>query len=662
MSKAIEKKITNTQHPLALCMKLLQGMGASGQHVWELGKLYTERRKNPLNTRQRVEYLRKAIVSLRSKAEQSKDYEKRMDEPMYNQLPVDFRTFVESPHFLNKMSVLWPLVMEEGEEINSGKYAECVLTGGIGVAKSTLAIYTQAYQTYILSCMTNPHGVFDLDPSSEILIVFQSVNKNVATDVDYRRLRDMIAGSPYFATDFPFQKDRESEMRFPNRIAIKPVAGHDQGAIGQNVIGGILDEINFMAVVENSKQSSTGGTYDQATSNYNSIASRRQSRFMQLGQLPGMLCLVSSRNYPGQFTDKKEEEAKTNPNIYVYDKRLWDIRPERFSGETFRVFTGDPTRKPRVLTDADIFAAEDKHLVIDVPVEYLTQFNTDILNALREVAGVSTQAMHPFMINTDAIAAAFGHHKSVLSRTECDFKTTRVKVYPRRFVNLDCPRFAHIDPSLSRDSTGLAIGHVPRFIEVDRGDVMETLPVVQMDLTLEIIPPKGGEIEFSDIRRLLYRLREEGMPILWITSDSFQSSDNLQILKQQRFIVGQQSMDVSTDAYDVTRQVIYDGRLIAPDHYRAQHEMATLELNPENQKIDHPPQGSKDIADAMAGVIYGLTRRREVWAKHGVSMMAKPRKKSMDSMPPELARTYAQRLKDERSKQRLIERLTEHGL
>ncbi len=649
-----------TNHPLAVCLQLLKGMGASGQHVWELGKLYSTRRKNPLSQADRIAYLRRAIEFLRHKAQENADYREKVGDDMYAQLPVDFRTFVESPYFLNKMGVLWPKVMEEGEEINSGKYAECVLTGGIGVAKSTLAIYTQAYQTYILSCMENPHEVFDLDPSSEILIVFQSVNKNVATDVDYRRLRDMMEGSPYFMESFPFQKDRESEMRFPRRIGIKPVAGHDQGAIGQNVIGGILDEVNFMQVVENSKQSTTGGTYDQATSNYNSIASRRQSRFMQLGSLPGMLCLVSSRNYPGQFTDKKEEEAKTNPRIYVYDKRLWDIRPERFSGKTFPVFTGDATRKPRVMGENEIVADADKHLVMQIPVEYQHQFNTDILNALREVAGVSTQAMHPFMVNTEAIAMAFGHQKSVLSRDDCDFKTTRVKVYPKRFVNLDMPRFAHIDPSTSRDSTGLAVGHVPRFVEVDRGDVLELLPVVQMDFTLEIRPPKGGEIEYSNIRKLLYALRDAGLPILWVTSDTFQSTDNLQILKQQGFVVGNQSMDVTTDAYDTTKQVIYDGRLICPDHYKAQHELATLELDPEKLKIDHPPSGSKDVADAIAGVVYGLTRRREVWAKHGVSMRNVPKQKPASSTEPlpEKQMTYAEKLKHQRSQQRLLERLT----
>ncbi|MEY9790963.1 hypothetical protein [Sinorhizobium fredii] len=142
---------------------------------------------------------------------------------------------------------------------------------------------------------------------------------------------------------------------------------------------------------------------------------------MQMGTLPGMLCLVSSRNYPGQFTDKKEAEARTNPRIYVYDKRLWEIRPERFCGDKFRVFIGDETRKPRILDDDEIVALEEDRLVMAVPVEYRPTFEADLLPALRDVGGVSTQALHPFMMNTDAVAGCFGKVLSIASREDCDF-------------------------------------------------------------------------------------------------------------------------------------------------------------------------------------------------------------------------------------------------
>jgi len=589
-------------HPLTLALKILERLGRPGEYVWRNGKAIAD-------MDERLAYLRKAIDWLRVKGR----------ETIWRELPVDFKTFVESDDLLKKRNVLWPLVMVEGEDINSGKYVETVLTGGIGVAKSTLALYTQAYQVYTLACLADPHQLFDLDPSSEILIVFQSINKHLATDVDYKRFRDMCEGSPFFMERYPFNTDLSSQMLFPRRVIVKPVAGQDTAAIGQNVIGGILDEVNFMAVVEKSKQSKDGSVYDQAKQNYNSIARRRESRFMQLGALPGMLCLVSSRNYPGQLTDQKEAEARTNPRIRIYDKRLWEIRPQKFGPDRFKVFIGDTTRQPRILQDGDVVPAVDDHLVMEVPTEYLKSFEQDLLMSLRDIAGVATQALHPFIPNQVAVSKCFGAVKSIFSDTWCDFRDHRVLTFPKRIIAPDEPRYAHIDLSTSRDSTGVAIGWVERFVDISRADMVETLPVIRYDAILEVRPPRGGEILIENIRGMLYKLRDDmGLNIKWVSFDQFQSTDSMQVMHQMGFQVGRVSMDTTTDPYHCLKQALYDGRVVAPKHDKALHELITLELDVKKNRIDHPPNSSKDVSDAIAGVAWGLTMRREVWFNHGV--------------------------------------------
>lgn len=610
------------RHPLQVALALCEQLGESGRWVWQVAKQVEldaiaagEDPVAALEARQM--HVQRGLAHLRRMASHGPG--------RYRHLPVDPRTFVDHPELLNKRGILWPLVVPHLEAINDGEHTECVLTGGIGVAKTTLALYTQAYQLYLLSTMANPHRVFDLDPSSEILIVFQSISKNLAADVDYKRFRDMIGSSPYFMNRYPFNKDRESDLSFSNRVIVKPVAGHDQAAIGQNVIGGILDEVNFMAVVEKSKLSNDGGVYDQAMQNYNTIARRRESRFMLHGFLPGMLCLVSSRNYPGQFTDQKEREARTNKRIYIYDKRLWDVRPSRYTGERFRVFMGDDTRRPYLMAPYDRVQPGDENLVDEIPVEYRASFESDILAALRDIAGRSTLALHPFMMDTQSIAACFGTVPSIASEPTCDFVHSRVQIYPKRFINPRCPRFVHGDMGTTGDSFGLAIGHCPGFKAMQRGDEREMLPVIQFDLVLEIRPPKGGEIEFENVRRLLYKLRELGLPLKWATFDSYQSTDTIQLLRQHGFVTGLQSMDTDTKAYDVTKQAIYDKRVRAPEQPKAQEEFTRLERDPKTRKIDHPVRGSKDLSDAMAGVIYGLTMRRDTWRLHGVPLSNIPR-------------------------------------
>jgi hypothetical protein len=542
--------------------------------------------------------------------------------------PVSMETFVCSPDYLDKAAEIYPKVLEELIEINSGKYVEAVFTGGIGSAKTTAALYTTAYQLYLLSCLESPHKVYGLDPASEILFVFQSINAKVSK-ASFSRFKSMIETSPYFRKEFPFDPRIESKLVFPHRIEVVPVSGKETAAIGQNVMGGMIDELNYMEVVDKSKQSVDGTIYDQAVALYNSIARRRKSRFMQGGRMPGILCLVSSKRYPGQFTDLKEEEAKKDPTIYIYDYRVWEIKPEgSFTGEMFDVFIGDMSRKPRVLVAGDEVAYEDRPLVKSIPEEYRVDFDKDIVNALREIAGVSTLARFPFMIDVEKVSGAFGKHESIFSRDVVDFVDTGLEFYPERFWKPQLPRFVHIDLAISGDSAGFAVGCVPGFQRMQEEGYsstgMEMAPRFRIDGLLAIKPPRGGEILLWKIRDIVTKLREAGLNIRWVTFDQFQSKDSQQLLRQQGLLVGQQSVDITAGPYETLKNAFYTSRMAAPSHVLCQRELLSLERDPKKGTIDHPPTGSKDVSDALAGVVHGLTMRREVWNMFSVPVSAFP--------------------------------------
>lgn len=545
--------------------------------------------------------------------------------------PVPIEEFLESAEYLGKKGEIYPIVMEHLIEMNNGEYEEAVLTGGIGSAKTTMALLTNAYQLYKLSCHKDPHSYYGLDRSAEIVFVFQSLNATVARTVDYERFRSMIERSPYFAKKFPFNRNVTSELYLPNRIIVRPVSGQDTAAVGQNIIGGLLDEVNLMAIIESSKQNIDGGTYNQALALYNSIARRRQSRFMAGGKLPGMLCMVSSKRYPGQFTDQKELEAqrqiqeKGKSNIYVYDKRVWEIKPDAFSGGWFEVFVGDDSRRPRVVSPSYPAHPSEKPYIINVPVEYQQAFRDDIMNALREIAGVSTLAKYPFIPNVESIAKAFDTTDNILNLEEVDFSYDKLKIYPGRVQDLNQPRWVHLDLALTGDSAGFACGYVSGFKAVNRGaDHFEVLPEIVFDTVLRVRPPAGGEIDLSKIRQLIYRFVEIGIPVKWITVDSFQSADTLQILKAKGYMCGRTSMDLSIVPYTLTKAALADGRVFLPEHATLKKEFGSLEYDAKKGKVDHPPNGSKDCSDAVAGVVHGLTMRREIWIQHGVSLNSIP--------------------------------------
>ena len=545
----------------------------------------------------------------------------------YTHKPVDIETFLFDPYFMNTpTNERWPEVLSALKEINSGAYDQAILTGGIGVAKSTIALDTQAYQLYLLSCYRNPHSAFGLAATDEIIIVFQNINATLARMVDYDRFRARMERSHYFTNIFPFDRSIESELRFPSRIIVKPVSGEATATIGQNVIGGMIDEVNYMQIVGKSKQAKDGGEYDQAHTLYRSIVTRRKTRFLSSGRLPGILCVVSSRKYPGQFTDLLETEVKEElsrtgtTKTYIYDKRIWDLVGERYSKEKFGVFIGDESRKPRILEKGARLLESDPELVIHIPVDFREDFERDLMEALRELAGVATLARFPFIMEAERVSLAMGYgHRSLLSRQDVDFVDTHLKVLPKRLVNPKALRFAHIDLGITGDAAGVAVGHIESFVNVNRGDSFETAPRIIIDLALRVIPPKGGEIQFQKIRELLYVLRDRAkVPIQWVTLDSFQSVDSRQILRSRGFKTGTVSVDTDPLPYDMVKSALYDRRLILPDDPWLKLELVSLEKDPKTGKVDHLSHGTKDIADALAGVVFGLTMRRQLWAQHGV--------------------------------------------
>lgn len=605
------------------------------QKVWLAGQ-----KIHDLN--ERAMFYAQAVVHIEQTL-QGQSSSQFQDFAQYKWKPVSVKEFICSPAYLNKEKEIYPGVLEAAEELNNGTYVEAVMTGGIGSGKTTLALYTNAYQLYLLSCMRSPHKQFGLDPSSEILLIFQSMTMKLAQGVDYQRFRHMIEGSPYFLKHYPFDKHIHSKLVFPNRVEVLPVAGTETAAIGQNVMGGLIDELNYMAVVEKSRVAVDKGTYDQAILIYNSISRRRKSRFMENGKLPGILCLVSSKKYPGQFTDQKVQEAEKDPGIFVYDRRVWDIKPDDFGNQGwFQVFAGDMTQKPRIIQAEEEVKDEDRPLVVNIPEEYRLEFEKDVINALREIAGVSTLARHPFFLEVPKVHQAFKLRESIFSSSSVDFVESRLTLLKRNFWNPEVPRFAHCDLAISGDSAGLAVGTVSGFKNISGTESPAYMPNIWIDGVLEIKPPKNCEILLGKIREVIIMLKRMGLNIVWVTFDQFQSSDSQQILRQQALITGHQSMDeVPCRPYDFLKAGVYEDRLNIPQHPKLHREILMLEKDTKSGKIDHPPGGSKDLSDALAGVAFGLTMRRELWGLYRIPILMIPQSvyaatdklKAPDAMP-----------------------------
>lgn len=551
----------------------------------------------------------------------------------FKRFPVDIHTFLTSKEYADASAELYDEVMNQIIRMCTGGYQTLVLTGGIGSAKTTSALYIQMYQTYLISCLKNPQGMYGLDKSSEIQIVFINKTLDLAKKVSYDRLRAMIERSPYFQKYFMFDPNLKNKMQFPHRLELVPVGGGSHSSIGQNVIGGIIDEVNYMARVKDSKKVIGGdsGEYDQAKAIYEAITRRIKSRFSD-GHYAGILCIVSSRCYDGQLTDQIEEMALTDSTIGVYDFRVWEIKPKGTYGtDYFPVFTGNEFHQPKLLTEAELLNPPKFMLnkegrlrskeIIFVPKTFLGDFKRDISNSLREIAGVNSRGSTPFILRTDLVREAMERACGFQVDTEViNFRDKRLKIDMTKLAApKNVPRAVHLDLSLTGDATGFSMSVCTgiKTVKRENGDVLK-LPNIVTELGLRVEKPEGGEIDYASIEALIFKLKAKGINIRFVTADQYQSTNTLQRFHKAGFIVGKVST-VDTPRVPVFfKELIYDGMWTLPKSEELFKEICDLERDPKTGKVDHSETGRNDIFDAVSPSGYVIASRRETWRYYGV--------------------------------------------
>jgi len=563
---------------------------------------------------------------------------------------VDVEEFIESRQFLDQKASIRPAIKSELIRLfESSHYVEAVLTGAIGIGKNYFADLALAYMLYVLSCYHNPQIEYDLAPGSTIVFIMQSISLHQAKKVAFNQFADKLRRSPYFKSNFFFDPKVKSELRFPKGILVMPVGGQDTAAIGMNVYGGILDELNFMARVKDSTltQYTRESEYDQAERCYNALITRMNSRFMQKGSLPGKLLLVSSTNYPGDFTDRKKEEAKTDPSIFVMNLSLWESLPsDRFSGKVFLVEKGSEIKQTRVIKKLE--DAIDEEDVIEVPIEYRRDFDRNPDGALRDLAGIASASDKPFIPYKDLIEKAqvkheeftggkqlFKHSVIVLDKlidsTLPDWELLVDLDYIEEFIqDPTIPMTVHLDLALSGDRIGVSIGRIfgykllPQTKFYDQRSQTfvsvadQRAPIYMIDGAVGIMARAGREVDLNLIKDLVLWLRSI-LYLKYATLDTWQSAMMIQAFKRVKIKSGVLSVDTSIVPYGEVKQSIKDERILLPRHSLLATELGELERDEKKDKVDHPAGGSKDVSDGVAGVVtilqykeasYGKTRNK----------------------------------------------------
>jgi hypothetical protein len=562
----------------------------------------------------------------------------------YKEKPVDINTFLKDPYYMgNFYDQLFPKWRDEElpRIFSDPNIWQLVFTGAIGGGKTFCATLCQVYKLYMMSCLRNPHKFYGLAEGSPIVIGLFNVHKYKVETSSWGYMEAFIEKCPYFREKYTRDPKKTTEIRFPNNIQV--IAGSTElHALGNNVYGCLIDEVDFMRKAAKGEEDEVGQAYKL----HNALVRRIKSRFMIRGNIPGLLAVCSSKTSQSGYVETLVNEQRRNPDpsVYIVDEPIWGYKPkENYSGKKFKIFVGDKYRSAKILDKEDPTSDYDISSVIDVPVEHRADFEKDIEMAIRDVAGVATYSIRPFIPDREMIYKCIDHTRQHpftrldLPITIEDLDTEILDYLDYRkilavdrssykpLVNPGARRFVHIDIGLTEDALGFCMGHLSHNELVEKTDAggfkyTAKIPHIYIDLAFRLVP-NGSRIDLQKMRNFVYALRDFGFKIHDITLDGYQSEDSVQQFIKSGFTDCKVlSVDRKETPYVLLRQAILESRISYYEHPKLILELSNLQRDAEKKKIDHPKEvvddgkkikGSKDLSDAVAGVVFHAMRYAE---------------------------------------------------
>lgn len=559
--------------------------------------------------------------------------------------------------------------------IHAGQYNEIILEGGLGTGKSTAGIYMLIRKLYEMSCYENIPALYNLMSTATIVFMYFTISRQQAEIAGFGQFRDTIDTIPYFKEYFARDPNINSALRFPERVLF--LQGSSTGhQIGLNLIATILDEANFF----NQGQVSDKQALSSVTTLHTSVINRGVSRFMTNGVNNSLSILISSPTYSSSYTQQRIAQAVTNPHTKVIKGRLWDVKPKgAYSSKMFPVFVGTEKLDPFIIegtqdlgqlastegitlgegsTVEEVVRNSDPRmlsLVDFVPVDFKPSYEKDVIQSLQDISGISTMPQGRLFSSRVLLNACIDEDAPELfTKTELVVSTRDnseanniahyLQAEPQKKQST---RYVHMDQSTTTDCTGMSSAYVSGYVDRDG----QKLPVVSIDFALRIKPPKPPEkISITRCRSfIIYLQKGLGLPLGLVTYDQFQSSESQQVLNEIGITAGQLSVDRTDEQYLTLVNLIFEGRLKAP---RQVVELMATEIFDlihyrERRKVDHPPDGSKDVMDSIVGSVWNAItndsqqdEKRKEDGKNLARHNPKPEDEEQDIVQQQLLASY----------------------
>jgi len=607
-----------------------------------------------LYTKEELEKIRTAYTSMKSQTRR----EAKLVRPI-----VPFKQWVNDPYYLGADCYnIFPYWKEKIADIVDSPYKinQVILTGAMGTGKTTAALILVIRKLYELSCYENVAALFNLFGTAVIAFAFLSINRDTAFRTGFTQLRNWLDDIPYFQEHFKRRTEIDSALLWTEENISVTFGSTTSHFIGMNLLCSVLDEANFFEGRQTDE--ADYNMNKKVGSLYSQMRNRSASRFIVDGENMSLSIVASSSTIHSSFTNALIERSRNDKHTYIVSPSQWDVNPEKFANSRrFLVFVGNQSMDPMVvdsleelntilenqgkkgslpnnieLKDAYSFIPLDvRDYYVLVPEEFESEFRVgDIVLALQDLAGYSVSNTNQlFNSNTiyeknlsPLVEHPFSKKEIVLSTTKNAMQEgyLPLKSYMKpgfKFNNPNAPRYMHLDLSLSGDSTGISMCHISGWKNIYKQDYEYErldqdmnyipdeevkIPVIQIDFMLRIKPPKRpNQISFSKIRDfIIYLKNEHGIEFALITADQFQSAQLMQELHDLGFKTAYQSVDRTADAYLTFVNFLHDERIEMYNYEPFKKELFNVVYYPSKKKVDHLPNGSKDVSDSVVGSIF----------------------------------------------------------
>ena len=142
--------------------------------------------------------------------------------------------------------------------------------------------------------------------------------------------------------------------------------------------------------------------------------------------------MSASTKFKGDFTDRRIQEIIQNDekNTLVTRHKRYEVQPQnKYSGEKFRLLVGTAVSPTRILKDDEKEGKDfpyGAHVEL-VPIEFYSEFLRNPERYLREVCGISSGAISPFIPQRHKVTQAVDSFKEKELKNPGGFFATVLK-------------------------------------------------------------------------------------------------------------------------------------------------------------------------------------------------------------------------------------------